>query len=112
MRLIEALQPRFRKSRQTILAVERLGGRKEMLAFAKRHDDLDLKAVVALEAHDLVVGDWALALNLLTELVEASNETPSDRRKMKELRRRYGNVLAKRWSVSRPRQRRTARCNS
>jgi hypothetical protein len=36
-----------------------------------------------------------LALNLLTELVQASNEEPQDRRKMKELRRRYDNVLAK-----------------
>jgi hypothetical protein len=34
MRLIEALQPRFRRARQTIQAVERLGG---MLTFAKVH---------------------------------------------------------------------------
>ena len=95
MRLIEVLQPRFRKARQTILTVERLGGRKEMLAFAKRQDDLDVKAISTLEAHDLVVGDWTLALNLLTELVEVSNETTPDRRKMRDIRRRYDNVLSK-----------------
>lgn len=81
------LNSQLRSQRQTILADERLGGRKQMLTFAREHNELDVKGIAALEAHDLVAGDWKLAISMLTELVEASGEQPEDRRRMRELRR-------------------------
>ncbi len=85
--------PRFGLPLQTVRTFEARAGRKEMLAFAKRQQDLDLKAMAVLST------DTTLGLKLMTQLVNATPTWPRlpspPTRAIKDIKRRLNSLLAK-----------------
>jgi hypothetical protein len=86
---IGAFGPRFRLPLEAISAIEAQAGRKQALAFARQHDELEFKLLAA------VMGDVAEGLKLLAEYAVVTSTWPPNARKVKRLRRRLDKVLVR-----------------